>query len=348
MAIVGGWNTLADAQLLTQSVLLQGLIEEVVEEGQLLPLFPVKQIRGKSLLYNREVTWTPSSGAAFFNIHQKLDWVSDIEVKQIEVTLKRLARQSPLDNFVAATYNNINDYRAVLLSQIRKRVMRFTEDKAIYGDSVNVDAIEFDGLHFLAAGNTGDGNIDQAQGALSLQNLRKIIDYTKPSSKGKDNLLLIFPKELGRRLDAGYQESGFVRSSVTHSLGQVMINGNEIGGRVTLFDGIPILRSDFLVAEEANTGLDQTSSRDKNSTGTKQFSILLVRLGHVEDTGVELLFGATDVGDGEFKPLMHESFDKLENYDAGGERLVMYPALAMGSTLDIARIADITDAEIIP
>ena len=38
-----------------------------------------------------------------------------------------------------------------------------------------------------------------------------------------------------------------------------------------------------------------------------------------------------------------EVFDKLENYDAEGFRLVAYPAILAGSTMAVGRIYDVTD-----
>jgi len=41
MPIVGHWANLAEAQKLVQSKLLAGVVQEVIEEGQLLPMLPV-------------------------------------------------------------------------------------------------------------------------------------------------------------------------------------------------------------------------------------------------------------------------------------------------------------------
>jgi hypothetical protein len=157
------------------------------------------------------------------------------------------------------------------------------------------------------------------------------------------------PRVIARRFDAGYQEAGFVRGSTTIALGQLQIGAKDLGGRIMMFDGVPIIRSDFLVAEEGDTGTGSGSSRDKVISGnTRNYSIFVVRFGSVEDGGLEILFGDSEAQNGEFRPFRHEVFDKLENFDAGGHRLIGYLAPALGAGHSLGRIFDITDAALIP
>jgi len=46
--------------------------------------------------------------------------------------------------------------------------------------------------------------------------------------------------------------------------------------------------------------------------------------------------------------MRHESFEKLENYDSGGERMVTYGAPTLGAIQSVGRIFGITDAEVTP
>lgn len=358
MAVVGHWANLAEAQKLTQSVLQAGIVQTIIEQGDLLAMMPVKQLNGKSLLYNREKSWSAAQGAGFYDIHEIIPWTADAEYEdQVEVTLKRIARQDALDKFVQATYSNVNDYRAVLIMEVAKRVTRFAEHMILYGDATNGGAKQFDGLHRLSQATTavaiasvadGDVNIDGGEAPLPLSALRVALDNAKVDQLGRDNVAILMPRALARRFDSGYQEAGFVRSGVTHSLGSITIGAKEIGGQISMFDGVPILRSDHLVAEQANTGASGSNSRDLNTSGTKMYSIFIVRFGHTEDTGLEMLFGDVGASDGQFSPFRHETFDKLENYDAGGERVVGYMAPALGAVHSLVRIFDLTDAALVP
>ena len=341
MAIVGHWSSLSEAQKLVQDVLLAGVVEEIIEEGQLLSMLPVFSIDGKTVKYNRESS-LPS--AAFYDIGEQLVWTADVNyTAQVTAELKRVARQDVLDKFMAQTYKNPNDYRSIVISELRKGCMRTIEDKILYGDSVNVSAKEFDGLHYLVAAQTGDLNIDEGEGPLSLMNIRKMLDAMKISAVGKAKTILLMPKEIARRIDAYVQEAGLASWVGPAS---IVFAPNELGQRVTWFDGIPIIRSDYLVAEQVNTGLTQATARAKYSSGTKQYSIFCVRFGQILEGGVSMGFGGEDGGGGAGDFFRMEFFDKLEDYDAEGIRLVAYCCLALGATLSLARIADVTDAAV--
>ncbi len=355
MAVVGHWDTLADAQELVQSQLLAGVVEIVIETGHLLPRMPVKQITGEDLLYNREDTFTAQSGAGFFDVREQIPWSSDVTYTPVTVPLKRIARQDPIDLFVRDTYTDPNDYKALMIQQLTKRMTRFMEHQLIYGDVTFGGSKQFDGLHALAEETDnadGELDIDEAEGALSLMNLRVLLDamhveQDDPTAgdTGRSNVIIIVPKVISRRISAGYQEAGLVRSSVTHSLSQIQFGQNEAGQRIAFFDGIPIVPSGFLQAEQANTGAG-SDARALFTSGTKQYSIIVVRWGQTEDGGVNMLFGGSGMGPGEF--MKHVSFDNLEDFDSGGERLVSYIAPAVGAIHSIGRIFDITDAEVTP
>jgi len=345
MAVVGHWASLAEAEKLTQSMMLKGIIQTVIEGGQLVPRMPVKQVNGKDLVYNREKSWTASDGAEFVDIREQITWNSDADLDQITTPLKRVARQDALDNFVADTYTNINDYRATMIQQLVKRATRFVEDKLIYGDVTYGSAKEFDGLHAMAEENTGNLDIDEGEGALALSNLRLLLTAMKIHTLGKDNVILLVPSQIADRIDAGYAEGGLVRSGVTHHMLQASSMLGEAGQEITMFRGVPIVRSDFLVAEQANTGVG-SDIRAKNTSGTEMFTIFGIRFGQTEDGGVALLFGGAgrDVGE-VFK---RTSFPVLEDYDSGGERVVSYLAPTLGAQHSLGRIYDITDAEVTP
>ena len=171
MAIVGHWSSLTEAQKLVTSTLLAGVIEETIEEGELLPLLPLFQIDSKSVKYNREKT-LPS--ASFYDINEPIPWTADTDyTSQVDLELKRVLRQDVLDKFMRDTYKNPNDYRAIVLSELRKGCMRTIEDKFIYGDKDNTSAKEFDGLHAIvndsaAISTTAGINMDEGESSPQL------------------------------------------------------------------------------------------------------------------------------------------------------------------------------------
>ena len=342
MTIIGHWKTLAEAQKLSLTQMVTGIFPEVIEMGGLLPRIPGVQVTGTSLTWNRELS-LPS--AKFVDVHEQLTWDAESDYTQMEIVLKLVAKQTPLDKFVESTYGSYNNYKAIQIQELRKGCTRTMEDKLIYGDTTYVASKEIDGWHAWAALNTGtDLDIDGGEGAHSLMNLRKMIDAMK---MGCD--ILLMPYELGRRFDALAQEQG-----VASFVGpwRIAATAQDMGKPVLFYDGVPIVRSDFMKAEQANTGggSSYTTARGKYASGTKQYSIFGIKWGSgsPENPGVCLAWGngGGDRPRAAGEVFSYTEFDKLEDYDASGVRLTAYLNTLVGSSKCIGRVHDITDAAI--
>jgi len=337
MAIVGHFESLAEAQKLVQSKLLKGVVQEVYEEGQLLRLLPVMTINSKSVLYNRENT-LPS--AAFYDIHEQIPWTADTNYTvQKEAILKRVARQDVLDKFMLDTYKDPNDYRTIILSELRKGCMRTLEDKFIFGD-VDNDAAEFDGIShlfdtdaagseaFTAATNPQMYDMGGSGAPLSLMVLRRLIDVVRPKPD-----ILLMSRTMRNVLSAAAFEKGIVLQNA-QPVGTITYAQDEFGKRIEYFDGIRILVSDYMVNEVDDTG-DKDAGDDSGVT-----SIYAIRFGQIADGGLCLCTGGS-TGGVEFFKLTE--LDALEDYDAGGIRLTAYCCLALGSTKALGRITSIDE-----
>jgi len=324
MGIVGHFESLAEAQKLVQSELLAGVVQETYEEGQLLQRLPVMTIDSKSLLYNREAT-LPS--AAFYDIHEQLPWTADVNFVQKEVALKTVARQDVLDKFMMKTYKNPNDYRTIILQTLRKGCMRTIEDKLIYGN-VDTDSAEFDGFgHLLpadiaggeawATANTQAYDMGGAAVAPTFKEIRELIDQVRPKPS-----ILLMTRTQRNTISAVAFEKGIVLSNIGAGRGPTY-GVNDVGKRIDYFDGIPIEISDYLLDET-----DDTFNKDTgNDSGIA--SIWAIRFGSILDGGLCLVTGG-DTGGVDFYSMTE--LDVLEDYDAGGIRLVAYVALAQGSS----------------
>ncbi len=336
MAIVGHFSNLDEARKLVQSELLAGVVQEVYEEGQLAGSLPVMTINSKSILYNREQT-LPT--AAFFDIHEQIPWTADVDyTAQQEATLKRAARQDVLDHFIMDTYRNPNNYRTIVLSQLRKGVMRTIEDNFIYGDN-GVSSKEPDGLHRLLDTDIADGDAftsatnlqayDMGGGTspISMTILRQLIDQVKPRPS-----ILLMTRTMRNILSATAFEKGIVLSSA-NPIGSISYTRDEFGRRLDFFDGVPIIVSDYLVEEADNTG--------GKSSGSGFVSIYAVKLGQIMDGGLSMVTAGTMTSVDMFKMV---ELDELEDYDAGGIRLVSYYTLALGSSKGLARVHSIYEA----
>lgn len=339
MAIVGHFESLAEAQKLVQSELLAGVVQEVYEEGQLLQKLPVMVIDSKSITYNREGT-LPS--AAFYDIHEQIPWSADTNFTAVEASLKITARQDILDKFMLKTYKNPNDYRTIILQSLRKGVMRTIEDKLIYGN-VDNDPAEFDGIgHMLpadiaggeawATANTQAYDMGGSAAPVTMKVLRELIDAVRPKPS-----ILLMTRTMRNTLSATAFEKGLVLAN-TNPVRTLTGGADVFGARVDYFDGIPIVISDYLQDETDNT-VNKDSGNDSGIS-----SIWAIRFGSVMDGGLSLIVGG-DTGGMDFFNMVE--LENLEDYDAGGIRLVAYCALAQGSSKATAVIHSIDEDGVI-
>lgn len=337
-AVVGHWKNLTEAERLTESQLLPGVVEEIIKRENLLERVPVALAQGKSIKWNREKV-TLEADVQNLDIGQQMSWVSSMEYDPQETSLVRKGMQRLLDNFIVDVYGTVQNYEAQALLEIKKGVSLALGDNLIYDDPA-ADSKQFSGMHDLAYLQTGtDLDIDE-NGVLSLDNLRKQIDAMK---HGVD--IIYMPMVIARRMDAAYQERGFANLGSTEtntygSFAMISYGLNEMGKRIMFFDGIPIVRTDFLVKETDGSN----APRVKNTAGDA-YSIFLIKFGDVfaGNPGLCIGFGDPQMG---AKLYRIELFDQLEDYDAKGIRLVSYVSPLLGSKLCLGRIYDVADGPI--
>ena len=209
MADSGGhWDSLDEMQKLTQSVQIAGVFEEDIKLNPPQALFPMWQLTGLDLKFQREKTLQTANKT---RIGGTLTWQDAIKYETITRDLTEIYIQTPIDNRAAGQYGGLNNYEAIQLMENKKAMMRLLGDQMLYGDTTYATGDpEFDGLHALAQmyptrlnGVTGGLDIDEGEGALSVYNMRKL---RREMKYGID--FWLFPPELGDRLDAMFDEAG--------------------------------------------------------------------------------------------------------------------------------------------
>jgi len=360
MADSGGhWANLAAAQKLTQSNKIPGVFEEDIKRNNPLERLTVGQAAHTGL----KIEWLrekPANVAALEaaiaekDIGEGLSWTEDVDYEEKEMTLRSSYIQRKLDHFLPGIYGTYNNYEARMLLECEKAMKRKIGARVIYADNTYNSAKQFDGIHALAAehgaplatpwaaGGNDPKNLDANEVGLSLALLRFQVDEMK---HGVDEIWA--PFEIIRRMDAAYQEKGFagLAYNVSGNLGFLTLGYNELGKRVLFWDAIPIIRTDYLVKEEANTGTGSSADARALYSSTGMYSLFLVKHGNVmnQEPGLTYAYGGTE-GAGDFYKLVR--FPELENYDAGGIRIVNYGALLLGSSLCLGRMFDVADVAI--
>ena len=359
MASSGGhWKTLAEAQKLTQSHKIPGVFEEDVKRNNPLDRITVAQAAGTGL----KIEWlqentTTEDAVVEAAVGDQLSWGEDVEYTERESTLRYIYIQRKLDRYVQNIYGTYNDYRAQMLLECEKGLKRKIGDRLIYADTTyGGTPTQFDGFHALVAERStpnaaatttySDLNLDEEDSGLSLSLLRRMLDAMV---FGCDEILV--PPCIGIRFDAAYSEKGIWydtddTSSYTHGDISLLTRGvNDIGRPIMFFAGVPIVRTDYLVAEESATGTGASSDARAKYSSDSTYSIFGVKYGNVleKEPGICFAYGGTE-GEGDLYELW--TWDRLEDYNAGGMRLDSYGAVLLGTTKALARIHDVDDAAI--
>jgi len=347
MALSGGhWDTLAELKKTTVSTLVPGSVEEDVKNGNPLELLPLVQANhtGKSIKWLRESV-TAEDDVATIGRGGQTGITESITYTEKERELRTRYLYRKLDKFTPGIYDNVNEYEEMVLDEMMRSIKKALGDGLIYDDyTYDSNSLQMDGLHAIAAESYGENwDIDMGETALSLKTWRNLYDEMK---HGVDFWLA--PYEIAAWVDAAFQYKGLagLATATAGTMGMISWGVNQVGEPVTYFAGKPIIRSHFLVAEQANTGLG-SDARAKYSSGTRMYSIFGIKLGtgslKQADPGLKLAFGMTEQ-DGQFFNL--EYFDKHPDYIAKAFRLSSNTNLLAGSAMCVGRIFDITNAAV--
>ena len=333
MADSGGhWLNLAEVQKLSQSELMSGVVDIAPKRNPLWSLMPMRQAKGITSKWNRSNARRSLSRLA---LGGELTWSDNVSYTSVEVALAQFYDQTPLNKFVRDVYDNINDYEAQQLLELRTGVIEGLNDALVY-DDVDYDSTHMRGFHHWAVDNTGtNGDIDEGEGPLALINVRAVMDY---ALHGVDFMAMSFT--LMRYIDQFYQDAG--PADFAQTMGRIIRTPNDIGMPMPSWRGTPIERTDYLVSEQANTGAG-SDARAKNTSGDAQYSILFVKKGagsmQMVDPGAMVLFGGEGRSEGEIFGTTY--FPALEGFDAAGLRVTAYASLAVGAPRAACRIYDI-------
>jgi len=344
----GHWKNLAEAQKLTDSTNIPGVVETDVKRNNPLDRLPVAQASGtgKSIKWLLEKELDEEAMVHEAAPGQQLTWDESQEYDEAESVIRILYIQRKLDNYVQSIYGTYNNYRAQMVLEMEKLLKRKAGNAIIYADETyGGSPTQMEGMHAHCATNTAarflDLNIDNAHAGLSLANVRTVEDAMHGDV---DEIWL--PPAIYNQINAAYEEKGFagLKYDTAGALAMITRGMNDIGKQVLFWNGIPLVKTDFLVAEQQDTGAG-SNKRAKYTSGNKMYSMFFVKTGNVmaKEIGITLAFGATE-GEGDFYKVV--PFAALEDFDAEGLRMVSYLQLLRSSPIAVGRIYDIANLTI--
>lgn len=234
--------TKAQAALLTQDLMLRGVIETIIAETAVLRYLPFDEVVGSAVTYNREAT---VPGASWFDVGDV--WTEATgTVSQQTAALKQLGGDADVDEFLSRTYANPNDLEALMIEGRAKGVAREFSETFFDGDTAT-EPKQFDGLGKLLLGGAQELATGVNGGALTLDLMDEFIDKVKP---GKPDALFL-SKRSRRKLKSLRRASGSVIESSI----------NQFGQQVETYDGIPLEVDDWILDTYAKGTSGAVTSR---------------------------------------------------------------------------------------
>lgn len=303
--------TLAEAEKLSNDLLLQGVIETIIKDSPVLQRLPFIQIVGNGLTYTRESVLPTVD---FYDVGDV--WAeSTPEFTKPTATLAILGGDADVDNYLKETRSNIQDLETAVVEQKAKAMRHEFEKEFLYGNSAT-NSKQFDGIIKLIDTATASDQVIAmaATGAtLTLAKIDQLIDAVKG---GKPDLLL-----MSRRSRRKVQT--LARAAGTN----LQVGAGLLGQQVQLYNGIEVAITDWQA--DVHT---LTSSLESAYTGGACSTIYALSLGEGALCGISSP-----------NMLQVEPLGSLETKDASRTRLKWYVALVLFSTVKAAALIGCKD-----
>jgi len=303
--------TLAEAEKLSNDVLLQGVIETIIKDSPILQELPFIQIVGNGLTYTREKALPTVD---FYDVGDT--WVESTPTfTKPTATLKIMGGDADVDNFLKSTRSNIQDLETAIIEQKAKALRHEFEKQFLYGNEATSPK-QFDGIiKLIDTGVASDQVIAMAAtgATLTLTKIDQLIDAIKG---GKPDALLM-SRRSRRKLQALARAAG----------SNLEVGQGKLGEFVQLYNGIPVAVSDWVLDTHTVAG-----SVEGIYTGESNSTIYALQLGEGALCGISSP-----------EMLQVERIGSLETKDASRTRVKWYVSLALFSSVKAAALIGVQD-----
>lgn len=305
-----GLTLLEAAKLNPGDVLRSAIIELYAGSSDVLRVLPFEDISGNALRYNREGALP---GIGFRGVNEAYTPSTGV-INPMTEPLVIAGGDLDVDNFIIKTMGEgVRSTHEAM--KVRALSLAWTK-KFVKGDQTS-DPREFDGLQARLTGNQKIQAGSTANGtALSLAVLDEAIDaVTNPTH-------ILMNKKMSRRMSAAARDVDVA--------GYITYDQDELGKRVQMYQGLPILTVDL---DEAGSAILPFTEACTSGTATGT-SVYVMSLGSDSLTGIQN--GLPDVRD----------LGELQTAPVWRTRVEWFNGLAAFNGRSAARIWSIADAAI--
>jgi len=298
--------TLAEAEKLSNDVLLQGVIETVIKDSPILQGLPFIQVVGNGLTYNKE---NALPTAEFYSVGDT--WTESTPTfTQVTASLKIMGGDADVDNYLKTTRSNIQDLETAVIEEKAKAVRHEFEEQFIYGDT-DADSKKFDGVRNLIDTTAASDSVVACGATGATLTLTKVDELIDAVRGGKPDLLLM-SRRSRRKLQNLARAAG----------NNLEVGEGMLGQFIQLYNGIPVGISDWILDTHTVSGSVETAT-----TGEDNSTIYALRFGE------GALCGLTSP-----EMLQVERVGSLETKDATRTRIKWYVSLALFSAVAAAAL----------
>ena len=208
-----GTVTLAESAKLSQDMLVQGVIENIITVNQMFSALPFQPVDGNALSYNRE---NALGDADVFGVGATITAKNPATFTKVTSTLTSIIGDAEVNGLIEATRSGVTNQTAVQVASKAKSVGRKFQDMLINGTGASD---EFSGLASLVAG----GQSVAAGGALTFELLDELL-HKVTDKDGQVDFIAMSDREIR-------QYRALLRA----------LGGASIGETVTMPDGSTIM-----------------------------------------------------------------------------------------------------------
>ena len=322
--------TLAQAAVLSNNILQQGVIERLIYKDPILEKLQFKDIRGNGLTYNVETTL---STAKFYGVNET--WTESTSVTTpTTATTTILGGDADVDSFLEATRSDVNDLMQEQINSKIRAIKHAFMNMFYYGYST-VDTKGFTGMHGLIYSTVVTYPNTSPVGAttvptvtFSMTDLEKAVDMIKVGTPS----LMVMSKGMRRYIN-----------KYLHGVHGITYT-DAANGRIQEIFGIPVAVSDEIKDDEDCTkdygpaavatefGHDYTmgTSYTAGTTTLAGTSIFILQFAPEACCGLQ--------SDGTIKV---EPLGALETKDAKRVRIKWYPSVMLQNILTCSKVTGI-------
>lgn len=223
--------TLAEAAKLSNDLVVQGVIENIITVNPIYQVFPFDQIEGNSLKYNRE---NVLGDVEFIAVGDNITAKAAATFTQVTSGLTALIGDAEVDHFLQTTRSNIQDQKAVQVASKAKSIGRKYQETMVTGDDSAVTD-SFDGMLLLVAASMKHATAANGE-ALSFAILDAILDLVV-AKDGQVDFYMMPARTIRSYL-------ALLRALGGASINEVVTLPN--GTQQMAYRGVPIFRNDWI------------------------------------------------------------------------------------------------------